>query len=88
MKYYFQIPAQKYPSKEFLAPNLRNFYFCAKVCNKTNLRAVISIMTIVFSTTSAKTTQSDIFGFKFKKFYFCTKYKFEVVDFKYDNNFF
>ena len=32
----------------FLVPNLRIFYFCIKLCNKANSRALISSMTMVF----------------------------------------
>ena len=41
-------------------------------------------MTIVFSNSSPKLTKSDVFGSKFKDFYFCTKLcnkdKFESAD--------
>ena len=44
-----------------------------KFCNYITLRALISITNIVFSNSSPKIPKSDIFGPKFKDFYFCVK---------------
>ena len=51
-------------------PKLKDFHFCTKLCNKTNLRTQISNMTIVFSNSTPKICKSGIFGPKFKDFYF------------------
>ena len=89
-QYYFQIPAQKYPNKAFLVPNLKIF-ICTKLCSKTNSRTLISNMTIIFSISIPKTRKSGLFGPKFKIFYFLhvtlQQGKFEDADFKYDNGF-
>ena len=53
---FFQIPAQKYPNHTFLVQNL-DFFFLRKICNQTNLRVLISNMTIVFSNLQPKNTK-------------------------------
>ena len=47
-----------------------NFYFCTKLCSKTNSWTVIWIMTIIFSYSRPKIRKLGIFGSKFKDFYF------------------
>ena len=52
----------------------RNFFhdfcFCTKLCKNTNSRTQISNMAKVFSNSIPKTRKSNIFGPKFKDFYF------------------
>ena len=73
--------SQNYPNKSFLVLNLgisifftkfffTIFYFCTKLCSKTNSRTQISNMTMVFSISTPKIRISDMFGPKFKDFYF------------------
>ena len=70
----FITPAQRNRvSLAFLVQNLGTFSSCWKFCNYSNLRELISNMTILFSTSSPKLPQSGIVSAKFKDFYFCTK---------------
>ena len=69
-QYCFQMPAQKYQNKAFLFLEFWNFYFCTKLCSKTNSTTVIWIMTTLFSNSSPKIRKLGIFGSKFKDFYF------------------
>ena len=59
-------------SKNVADTTFKDFYFCSKLCSKTNSSALISNMTIVFSNSSSKMCKSGIFGPKFKDFYFCS----------------
>ena len=52
-----------------MVPKLKDFYFCTKLCKKTNSRMQISNMTIVFSNSSPKIHKSGIFGPKYKLFF-------------------
>ena len=51
---YFQISAPNYGNLVFLAPNLRISIFCTKLCNKANLRVLISNMTMIFQNCDPK----------------------------------
>ena len=62
---------QIYPYK---APKFKNFSFGTKLCNSTISRTLISNMTIVFSNSSSKIRKLDIFGAKFKDFYFALNF--------------
>ena len=52
-----------------MVPKLKDFYFCTKLCKKTNSRMQISNMRIVFSNSSPKIHKSGIFGPKYKLFF-------------------
>ena len=52
--------------------NFKDFYFSTKLCINTNLRALISIMTMFFSKLLSKTHKQGIFYPRFKDFYFST----------------
>ena len=65
--------SSKIPKSSIFSPKFKDFYFCTTLCNKTNLRTLISNMTIVFWNSSPKICKLNIFGPKFKDFYFCTK---------------
>ena len=56
-----------------LGPKFKDFYFCTKLCKKTNSKTLISNVTKIFSNSSRKIPKSDIFGPKLKDFYVCTK---------------
>ena len=71
---FFQIPAQKYQNKTFFCPKVKDFYFCTKLCSKTNSRTLIWNMTIVLSNSSPKIRKLGIFGPKFKDFYFAPNF--------------
>ena len=60
---------QKYPNKAF-GPEFRKFCFFAKFPSYTNLRVLISNMTILFSNSGPKIPKSGDFRHKFKDFYF------------------
>ena len=67
----------KYPNKAFLVPNLgifvfftNDFWFCDRLRNRTNSRKQTSCRRIVFSKFTPKICKSDIFGHKFKDYYF------------------
>ena len=72
-------------------PKFKGIYFCTKLCNKRNLRALIPNMTTIFSKSSPKIQKSGIFGPKFKNFYFLHETlqqdQFEGADLKYENGF-
>ena len=89
-EYYFQILAQKYTNKEFLVPNLRIFWFCTKLCNKTNLRELISNTILFFQNCSPKYLNKAFLVPNLRIFIFdetLQQDKFEVYNFQYDNSF-
>ena len=49
----------------------KKFYMCTKVCNHTNSRVMISNMKKLFSNSSLKINQSDIFGPKSLDLFVC-----------------
>ena len=53
----------KIPKLGILGPKFKDFYFCTKLSNKANSRALISIMTIVFSNSFSKIPKSGIFKY-------------------------
>ena len=63
---------------------IQGFLFCTKLCNQTNLRALISNMTMAFSNSSPKIPKSSIFCPKCKYFLILHAAshieKFEVTD--------
>ena len=69
----------KIPKPEFFGPKFKDFY----LCNKTNSRALISNMTIVFQICCAKHPNKALLVVNLRISFFCTK--FESFDFKYDN---
>ena len=82
MRILFPNSSQKYANKAVLLQNLGIlvlftkffsrffFFFCTKLCNKTNSRTEISNMIIVFSNSTLKIHKSDMFGPRCKNFYF------------------
>ena len=60
----------KYPNKAFLVWKLFFFFFGTIFCISANFRVLIPNIRIVFSNSYSKNTQNDIFGLKFKDFYF------------------
>ena len=87
----FSNSSSKIPKQEIFGPKFKDFYFCTKLCNKKNLRALISNIALVFTNSRPKILKSGIFGPKFKDFKnlkTLQSCKFEGVDFKYDNVFF
>ena len=69
----FSNSSPKIPRSDMLSPRFKDFYFCPKLCSKTNSRALISNMTMMLQNSSPKINESRIFGPKLKDFYFCTK---------------
>ena len=69
----FSNSSPKIPKSDMLSPRFKDFYFCPKLCSKTNSRALISNMTMMLQNSSPKINESRIFGPKLKDFYFCTK---------------
>ena len=82
----FSNSSRKTHKSGIFGPRFKDFYFCTKLCNKTNSKMLISNMTIIFSNSSSKIRKSDIFGPKFKNFFFLHKTlqqgKFEGADLK------
>ena len=81
----------KIPKSSIFGPKFKDFYFCTKLCNKTNSRIQISNMTKVFSSSTLKICKSGIFSPRFKDFILHQTLHletFESVDFKYGNGFF
>ena len=70
---FFSNCSPKIPKQGIFGPKFKDFYFCTKLCNKTNSRTMIWNMTVIFLNSSPKIHKSDILGPKFKDFYFCTK---------------
>ena len=65
---FFKILIQRYPNKTYLVPNLglfipklRHFYFFTKFWNLTNLRVLISNITIVFEILAQKYPDNAFF---------------------------
>ena len=86
MTRYYQIPAQKYPNKAFLVPNLRIFCFAPNFVNKANSRSLISNMTMVFQKCCPKYA-NKVFLVELRIYIFAQNLflvKFER-DFKYDS---
>ena len=69
----FSNSSPKIPKQGIFGLKFKEIYFRIKLCNETNLRALISNMTILFSNPSPKIPITGIFSPKFKDFYFCTK---------------
>ena len=72
MAIFSQTYSLKYPNKAFLVRKLF-FFVCTIFCISANFRVLIPNITTVFSNSYSKNTQNDIFGLKFKDFYFFTK---------------
>ena len=64
----FSNSSPEIPNLSILSLKFRNFYFCTKLSNKTNLRMQISNMTIIFSNSSPKIYRLSVFGPKFSQF--------------------
>ena len=56
------------PKSNIFGSKFKDFYFCTKLCNKTNSRTLISNTIKMFSNSSAKIRKSGIFGPKFRYF--------------------
>ena len=74
----FQIPAQNTKIWHFF-PKFKDFYFCTKLCNNTNSRMLIWNTAIIFSNSSPKICKLDIFGTKFKDFYFASNFSIRQI---------
>ena len=81
---------QKYANQAFLVPLLRIFVFCTKLCNKANLRALMSNMRMVFQNCCPKHPKK-LFLVPNLRFQFLHEIlqldKLGSVDYKYDNCF-
>ena len=92
----FNILAQKYPNKEFFVKNIKIRHFWSQnqsfsflqFCSSTNLKVLISNMTIVFLKFQPKNTQIRHFWSKIQAFslfhHNLQLDKFKGADFKYD----
>ena len=69
------------PKSDISGPRFRDLYFCSNLCNKANLRGLISNMTKLFWISSPKTPKLE-FWFQVHRFVF------KGVNYKYDNGFF
>ena len=72
-------------------PKFRNFCFFAKLCNKANLRVMISIMTIFFSSSRPKYPNKRYLVANLDILFLRKNLQlnnFESTSFKYDNSFF
>ena len=75
-----------------LGPRLKEFYFCTKLCYKTNSRVLIANMAIFFFKFQLKNTQIRHFWSQILAFLFSHEVlqldRFEGADFKFCNSFF
>ena len=82
----------KIPKSEAFVPKLKEFYFCTKLCNKTNSRRLVSKMTIAFSNSSLNICKLGAFLVPDLRVFILHQtlqlHKFKGVDFKYDHDFF
>ena len=69
----FSNSSSKIPKWGNFGPKFKDFYFCSKLYNKINSKALSSILIIVFWISSPNISKSSLFGPKFKDFYFSTK---------------
>ena len=76
-------------SKSSIFDQIYGFYFCTKLCNKTNSRASFSNMKTVFKNSSPKHPNKAFFLLDLRNSFLhetLLSEKLEGVDFKYDNN--
>ena len=69
----FSNSSPKIPKSGIFDPKFKNFYFCTKLCKKTNSRRLILNMTMVFQNCCTKKLNKAFLGSKFKNSNFCTK---------------